>query len=391
MNKKICVYTCITGGYDNLHEIEKPEKDVDYYCFTNNKKLKSKTWKIVQIDDDGLDNCRLARKTKILGHPLINEKYKIHVWTDADVIWRTRISDFAKTYLKEAPFAIFKHHARSNVLEEAKECLRCRKESKENIERILNYYKEIDFPDKIGLFESTVFVKRVDDKKVNETMQIWFEMIKTYSKRDQLSFPYAIWKTGLSVDVIDLNVWDNDWFATERHTAEKKVEDCHIYYGDTAQDIELNKYHVVKFRQDGARYRADDVVAVDTDRIEINPTDIVGMNYEQIDFAPNSRCVFQGLFEYKDKHVFCGSCSTVLVFGEFKRGQKISFSIKMNRLTNTEIVEFMEQAVVKDVLQKRELEQQSERIYQLEKQLSEIRNSRLWRGLSHLGKIIHRS
>ena len=49
MSKKLCVYTCITGDYDDLHEIEKPEKGVDYYCFTNNKNLKSKTWKIVQI------------------------------------------------------------------------------------------------------------------------------------------------------------------------------------------------------------------------------------------------------------------------------------------------------------------------------------------------------
>ena len=38
---KICVYTCITGDYDNPKEILKLEKGIDYYCFTNNKKIKS--------------------------------------------------------------------------------------------------------------------------------------------------------------------------------------------------------------------------------------------------------------------------------------------------------------------------------------------------------------
>ena len=55
MNKKICVYTCITGDYDNLHEIKKKEKDIDYYLFTNNKNIKSKTWKVIYIENEELD------------------------------------------------------------------------------------------------------------------------------------------------------------------------------------------------------------------------------------------------------------------------------------------------------------------------------------------------
>ena len=78
MGNKICVYTCITGNYDNLNELKNPEKNIDYYCFTNNKNLSSKTWKVVQIKNGGLDNCRLARKIKILGHPVL-DKYDIAV------------------------------------------------------------------------------------------------------------------------------------------------------------------------------------------------------------------------------------------------------------------------------------------------------------------------
>ena len=69
---KICVYTCITGDYENLKEIEKKESGIDYYCFTNNRNIKSNTWNIVYIESDELSNVELARKTKILGHDIIN-------------------------------------------------------------------------------------------------------------------------------------------------------------------------------------------------------------------------------------------------------------------------------------------------------------------------------
>ena len=57
-NKKVCVYTCITGNYDNLNEItpEVYEENIDYYCFTNNQNIKSDTWNVVYIKNNGLSN-----------------------------------------------------------------------------------------------------------------------------------------------------------------------------------------------------------------------------------------------------------------------------------------------------------------------------------------------
>ena len=46
--KKILVYTVITGNFDALSPIKFPEKNVDYYCFTDNKGLTASDWKIRQ-------------------------------------------------------------------------------------------------------------------------------------------------------------------------------------------------------------------------------------------------------------------------------------------------------------------------------------------------------
>ncbi len=71
MKNKICVYTCITGNYDKIKELDFKEEGIDYYFFTNNKNLTSKTWKVIYIENDGLDNIRLARKIKVLGHEIL--------------------------------------------------------------------------------------------------------------------------------------------------------------------------------------------------------------------------------------------------------------------------------------------------------------------------------
>ena len=351
MRKKICVYTCITGDYDNLHEIEKPEEGVDYYCFTNNKNLKSKTWKVVLIENDGLDNCRLARKTKILGHPMIDGKYDIYVWSDADVVWQRKITDFVKEYLKEAPFAIFKHHSRKSIREEAIACLMCRKDSKEIIEKTLGYYDKVGYADDNGLFESTVFISRRNDDTVQKTMETWFGMVSKYSRRDQLSFSYAVWKNNLKVDLIDLNVWNNDWFVTEKHSAKGAMKDCHLYYGNfNNEEFAFDKYHIASYEKDGDYLKVKDIVPVDTGRIEVNPTNLVGSNFVDVKFSPKGAEIeLVGLFNYKNKRVFCGGCNTVIIAGDFKKGQKVEFAIKLHELEGSEIVDFMEQAWQKDL------------------------------------------
>ena len=92
---KICVYTCITGGYDDIQEIKNKEEGIDYYCFTNNPNIKSDTWKVIRIEDETLENITLARKTKILGNDIVN-KYDIALWMDGSTSFKKPIKDFIK-------------------------------------------------------------------------------------------------------------------------------------------------------------------------------------------------------------------------------------------------------------------------------------------------------
>ena len=45
----VCIYTCITGNYDKLQEPLVYNKDIDYICFTDDMRIKSRYWNILSM------------------------------------------------------------------------------------------------------------------------------------------------------------------------------------------------------------------------------------------------------------------------------------------------------------------------------------------------------
>ena len=62
--ESVAVYTALTGEYDNVHELLYREKNVDYFLFTNNPRIKSTTWNVVLVASD-LDDVLLSRELKM--------------------------------------------------------------------------------------------------------------------------------------------------------------------------------------------------------------------------------------------------------------------------------------------------------------------------------------
>ena len=58
-----------------------------------------------------------------------------------------------------------------------------------------------------------------DSDKVRETMEAWWHQVKHASKRDQLSFNYSAWKTGLQYNPIELDIRNNPYMKITRHYA----------------------------------------------------------------------------------------------------------------------------------------------------------------------------
>lgn len=380
MSKKICVYTCITGNYDNLHEIKKPEKGIDYLCFTNNQNLKSNTWKIIYINNEHLNNHYLSRKIKILGHPIISKNYDISVWMDASVVWQKPIMKFIEKYYKNSLLSAFKHSQRNSVKEEAIACLQFRKDSKEKIFQTISFLNNENFPDNIGLYEMTVFIKQHNNSQVIDAMNIWFKTLQQYSKRDQLSFAYAIWKTHLKISTIKLNVWNNQWFYTDKHNFLSQISDCHIYYGESDQNFNFNHYYVYQYIRRGNTYTIKTTIPNDTSTIEINLSNALGVVCKNIIFQPTYNYMMTfGSVEYNKKLAFCIGRSTIKYFGNFKKNQKLIFSINMQIMNVPELQELVEKLWAQNNRLNDQNKILQSNIRSTQHQLQYILNSKSWK------------
>ena len=343
MEKKLCVYTCITGDYDNLHEIETPEKNIDYLCFTNNKSLKSKTWKIIYINNDGLDDHHLSRKIKMLGHPIISRNYQVSLWMDASVIWKKSITDFVSKYYKNQPFSAIKHSLRNSIHEEAIACLQLHKDSKTNILKTLSFLESENFPDNLGLYEMAVFIKNHNDPNVIKAMELWFEMNQKYSKRDQLSFMYVIWKTGLQVHTINLNVWDNQWFMNNSHKAKASPSSFSMYFGEPDDNSDLKYFFNYSPETDNKVFKISQIIPRDCEKIYINFPYARGLIVKEINYSsPINQYEIINATPFNKDYIFLSGNGTIILHGSFKQNKPLNFSIKLQQINYDALLQYAE-------------------------------------------------
>lgn len=402
--KKICVYTCITGNYDNLKEIKDKEEGIDYYCFTNNKKIKSDTWDIIYIEDKSLSNVKLARKIKILGHKKINDNYDILLWMDAAVTFNKKIKDFIKTYYPEnCVLAAFKHGDRNNILEECKAVVQGRKETKENIKKLLEFYKRENYNFDNGLIESTVYIKKPKDKKVKQTMELWFSMIKDYSKRDQLSFNYCIKKTGLKVNWINEKVFSNDWFNWESHINDATIKSYRVYFDAQEKYTLENDFQGELKEKENNKYSIEIVPPIDCrktvielPKISFIYVDNIKINGKNLDKDKSN--MFNAI-EYKNGYIFYNINPAFEFYKKVAKGKKITIELEIIKLTEKEIKKVFEEVILqqKQIIERYKsensnLNQKNEELKirnkQLKFEINKIINTKTWKLLTKIRNII---
>jgi hypothetical protein len=341
--KNICVYTCITGDYDNLKELKFKEDGIDYLCFTNNRKIKSNTWKVIYFEDFTLDNHRLSRKIKILGHPIINDNYDISVWVDGSIVIEKSIKEFIKQFcsIDNYVFAGFKHHNRDCIYDEAKECLRLKKDDVKIMNKQMKKYRDEHYPEHNGLMEMTVFVKKNNDKKVKETMNLWFDILCNYSKRDQLSFCYAAYKTGLKYKQIEMNIFDNEWFTWIKHNKFTINGMCNVYY-DFGNGYNQNDSEVISLSLEGNEYKCKIVFPSDAKSIRINPLepigtifDIVGMKNVNIEDMS-----FVNFEEFNNQNIILKDNPQVIINRPYKKKETITLNILVKKVDFEDLIQF---------------------------------------------------
>ncbi|KAL1198746.1 putative hexosyltransferase MUCI70 [Cardamine amara subsp. amara] len=216
---EVVVSTCAFGGGDNLYEpigmSKASSQKVCYVAFWDEVTVATQEgeghkigendyigkWRIVVVKDLPFTDQRLNGKIpKMLAHRLFAEA-KYSIWVDSKSQFRRDplgVLD-ALLWRTNSVLAISEHGARSSVYDEAKAVVKKHKATPEEVEVQINQYREDKLPEdkrfngKKALSEASVIV-REHTPLTNLFMCLWFNEVVRYTSRDQLSFPYVLWR-----------------------------------------------------------------------------------------------------------------------------------------------------------------------------------------------------
>lgn len=332
---KICVYTCITGDYDDLKYIKK-EAGIDYICFTNNRNLKSDCWDIKYIEDHSLNDVLLARKIKILVPEYIKERYDISIWIDGAIEIRNKITDFLQNCcdLDHYDMVVFNHSKRNCVYKEADSIVEFRKEDIEKVRKAVAFLKRENYPLEMGLTETGIMVRKTKSELLDKAMILWFDLLKKYTKRDQLMFDYSIYKKGIKIKRLNYSVYDNPWFVWKKHNAAIPFDVIRVVFGEfnSIEDDNFCDVNVVKCIND--KYIYSFKVSNDCNHIKVylgGGENLLIKNFDSEDkrmAAMATNCVMS----VKNSFLLSEDPLIIEWEGNYKEGDDISFSFELVKL-----------------------------------------------------------
>ena len=232
MNRKqIAIYTCITGGYDELMEPEIILDNCDYYFISDREPKKDTIYQWINVDklvpDCICDNVLKNRYCKILPHMFFQE-YRYSIYIDGNVTLRGNITECISKLGKSRIGVGAKQYTDSVY----GETLRRLKNGLDNpdifMKQAQKYWYE-GMPDDFGTFWCNVLIREHNNPACKKLMEDWWKEFSKYSRRDQISFSYILWKNGYTdADVMTLfslrdERYENPILANPYWTMPKKL------------------------------------------------------------------------------------------------------------------------------------------------------------------------
>ncbi|MCI5078377.1 glycosyltransferase domain-containing protein [Oricola sp.] len=209
---RLTVYTAITDGYDSLKpQLPSAVGGSPLVAFLDqattlrhNGQFRGWQPKTAQFPEIGAR--RASRFFKANAHLALPES-RYSLWIDASVslVAPFDMAQLADMFLADCDLCVFRHHARQSIREEAEACKALGLDAPDTIDRQVDRYRREGLPDDTGLAELPIILRR-HSRAVEAFDEAWWEEIAAGSWRDQLSFNYVIWKTGLPYATFPLSL-----------------------------------------------------------------------------------------------------------------------------------------------------------------------------------------
>jgi len=220
---KLIVYTCVTGNYDTPKRPSTLPIWAEWRSFT---------------ERDFQDN----RYPKLQPHKVFPE-YEYSLWLDGNIdIVSPAFWDSVEQLISDGVlYAGLAHPSRDDVYEESLRILKNDREKARNLRRTVKFLCKENFPRHYGMNENAVILRKHNDPQIISFDDLWWQLFNRYTRRDQMTWSYCMWKCGLSsINLIPKgsNVRTHPWFCYTPHGP--------IYKKNLWQDA-LRKFRVWKY------------------------------------------------------------------------------------------------------------------------------------------------
>jgi hypothetical protein len=228
--KKYVVYSAIIGQYDIVLQPEVIDERFDYIMFSDSmENRKEGIWEIRRINYRNAIPTKTARWVKTHPEVLLPE-YVASTWIDASVLITSNYI-YERTislYENNALIATHVHPERNCIYNEMFGMLVFQWEQEDIILKWGQKLRKELYPREIGTFETRVLYRSHMSPAIVELDNFWWDCINEYSRRDQLSFNYCLWKLNIhcqSFLPLNCSVHNSEHFQINNHinSAKKRV------------------------------------------------------------------------------------------------------------------------------------------------------------------------
>ncbi len=195
MNNKV-IYTVLVGNYDSINQPCVINPDFDYFLFSNDIPEESVgVWRIKKIPYDNEDKKRIASWVKTHPEQLLPD-YDASVCIDANIqITGTEFYDRIEELVqKKVLISSMWHNERDCIYDEAAAVAIYALDNEKTIITWLHKIVKEGYPAHNGLYELNVLYRIHNNSVIKNFDSLWWECINNYSRREQLSYCYVLWK-----------------------------------------------------------------------------------------------------------------------------------------------------------------------------------------------------
>ena len=212
---KIAVYSANFGNYRSelrwwKRNRAEYDSQIDYYFFTENRKLKLKHWRMVYVELQGqlefMDEKRHTAKFTKWVVPDVLKGYDVLIWIDTKSLNYLKFKKEKILRLSQDNIHMIKNPYRSSPLQEVEETVALGQENKKNAEKFKEEVKQIHWNSHLP--DTTCIVYRMNLENENLLRNVYNMLLQYEFRRDQNVVQYAFSKTN-SESKLQFFKWDD--------------------------------------------------------------------------------------------------------------------------------------------------------------------------------------